>query len=238
MLSFTDYRSGDFGHTATYARREFCWVPAYPSARAKTRLLGRLTIKLQPHERRYFKARGVAPEGDEPQTLRAGRPSAVDIDTYLVEEIDYPEPGDHGGRAFWLVNKTDPDQQEPYRCVVGGLTPHCNCDGGVCNKHPDLTRTQGCKHKDVLTHLIAEGILDKPAREPGVGASDEPDDDCYAIVPAAVWGAEDDADYIEDTAAHPERSGLWCEDELPSQAELDAAARELVWLSSPEPVTV
>jgi hypothetical protein len=126
MLMVNDAISDELPPTRTYGRRSFVWIPSDGG------MLGELIIKLQ--------------------HAKSGVNRNLEVDTYGVE-ADTPEPGDHGGRAFWFVNLSDPEQERPYRCVVGGLTPHCDCKAGKC-KVPSDDSTQGCKHRDALQYLI------------------------------------------------------------------------------------
>lgn len=137
MLAVLDAYSEVLGPTRTYARRSFVWIPADPNYPEADGRLGNLTIKVQ-HS-------------------KSGVRRAVECDTYLVER-DTPEPGDECGQAFWLANVTDPDAEEPYRCVIGGLKPKCGCRAGKCRVPAD-DHTSGCKHRDTLEHLINEGII-------------------------------------------------------------------------------
>lgn len=137
MLSVLDAYSDTLPPTRTYKRRSFVWIPAVPEYTAKTGLLGNLITKLQ-HS-------------------RSGVNHSVEVDSYMVE-ADTPEPGDEGGRAFWLVNHTDPDQTEPYRCVVGGLKPKCGCKASKCQVR-DEEGELCCKHAASLRRLIAQGVI-------------------------------------------------------------------------------
>jgi hypothetical protein len=169
VLDVLSFRTGDLAPTATYRRRAFCWVPADRDVPEADRRLGNLTLRVEHRGRRYFRVRGIRPAGDEPFTYRAGPPARVEVDTYAVSEDETPEPGDHGGRAFWLFNQTDPDAEEAYRCVVGGLTPKCRCLAGQC-KVPEP-----CKHLAGLTLLVESGILDGlDDDEPGGRHQDAP----------------------------------------------------------------
>ncbi len=131
MLSVIDFRTGDFGETATYARREFCWIPASKSHPEYDGRLGNLTIKLQ--------------------MARTGWGRALELDTYAVDEQP-PIPG-LMGRVFHLANVTDPESDEVYE-VVCGPQPKCTCKGFKCKAETD-------KHVDCLTHLIRSGIIDE-----------------------------------------------------------------------------
>jgi hypothetical protein len=175
MLDVLSFRTGDLAPTATYRRRAFCWVPADRDVPEADRRLGNLTLRVEHRGRRYFRVRGIRPTGDEPFTYRAGPPARVEVDTYAVSEDETPEPGDHGGRAFWLYNLTDPAAEEAYRCVVGGLTPKCGCKAGKCKADSD-------KHLDALTLLVESGILD--------GLDDDESDGRYQDAPGEATTAE------------------------------------------------
>jgi|SRR6185437_5161651 len=132
MLNILDAYTTELEPTRTYGRRSIVWIPSDGS------MLGELIIKLQ--------------------HAKSGVGRNIEIDTYGVE-LDTPEPGDHDGMAFWLVNISNGNSQErPYRCVIGGLTPHCDCMAGKC-KVPADEGTQGCKHRDSLQHLLESGLL-------------------------------------------------------------------------------
>lgn len=117
----------DLPATRTYGRRSFAWLPCISGE-----MLGELIIKLQ--------------------HAKTGWGRNLEIDTYAVD-LDTPEPGDHGGLAFWLVNLSDETQERPYRCVVGGLTPHCDCMAGKC-KVRDTDGELVCKHYCALKYLF------------------------------------------------------------------------------------
>ena len=138
MLAILDAYTDVLPPTKTYSRRSFCWIPADPESPEADGRIGNLTIKLQ-HS-------------------KSGVRRNVECDTYAVER-DTPEPGDNGGTAFWLMNMTDPDAEEPYRCVVGGMNPKCGCTAGKCKVPPDEGATLGCKHRDAIEHLIEGGYI-------------------------------------------------------------------------------
>lgn len=77
-----------------------------------------------------------------------------DLECYAVEEV---QPERFGTRCFLFVKLTDPDQERPYKCVVG-REQSCTCDAG----RKGFRRTS-CRHRDALNALIAAGIL--PVRE-------------------------------------------------------------------------
>lgn len=137
MLDFLEMYSDELCPTRTYARRSFTWIPTKPEYRQRTGVLGNLLTKLQ-HS-------------------RAGVNRSVEVDSYGVER-DTPEPGDEGGQAFWLVNHTDPQQEQPYRCVVGGLKPKCSCKASKCQVRDDAGELV-CKHFAALTRLIEGGYI-------------------------------------------------------------------------------
>lgn len=137
MLDILSFVSDTLPPTRTYARRSFVWIPAdaeHPEADGR---IGLLSIKLQ-HS-------------------RSGVRRSVECDTYAVERDD-AGPQDMGGQPFWLMNTTDPEAEEVYRCVVGGLKPHCTCKAGKCRVPPD-EGTDGCKHRDALLYLVRNGII-------------------------------------------------------------------------------
>lgn len=138
MLSVLDAYTTDLPATKTYGRRSICWIPAYPNPQG---FLGQLIIKLQ-HS-------------------KSGVGRNVEVDTYSVE-ADTPEPGDNGGSAFWLSNLSDPAAEEPYRVVLGGLNAKtsCKCTAGKCRVPGEPDVTEGCKHRDSLGLLIAEGFIE------------------------------------------------------------------------------
>ncbi len=137
MLDILEAFSDTMPPTRTYKRRSFVFIPAKPEYRERTGLLGNLLTKVQ-HS-------------------RSGCGRAVEVDSYGIER-DTPEPGDEGGAAFWLVNHADPNQHEPYRCVVGGLKPKCGCKAGKC-KVMDEDGDLVCKHATALRQLMDAGMI-------------------------------------------------------------------------------
>jgi hypothetical protein len=116
--------------TATYARRSFMWLPgdgAGPDHRD-----GTLTITLQ-------------------KGRRAG--SKIERDTYAVERVAQDGSNREG---FYLVNLTDPEQEDVYQCrPAGAVHPgyvSCTCTAGNC-------KVPNCKHRDALAKLIELGAL-------------------------------------------------------------------------------
>lgn len=138
MFRVLDYVSDDLPPTRTYGRRSFCWLPVDETHPAYDGRLGSLIIKLQ--------------------HARSGVHRAIEVDRYAVER-DTPEPGDNGGAAFWLLNELDKDAAEPYRCVVGGMTPKCGCKAGQCKVPGEPDITEGCKHRDCILWLIQNGFI-------------------------------------------------------------------------------
>lgn len=137
MLSILDAYSEVLPPSRTYPRRSFTWIPTTDEYAAKTAIVGNLLTKQQ--------------------KSKSGVRRKVEVSSYCVER-DTPQAGDEGGVAFWVVNTLNPDQEEPYRCVVGGLQPKCGCKAGKC-KVTDDEGSLVCKHNAALRHLIAMGIL-------------------------------------------------------------------------------
>lgn len=81
---------------------------------------------------------------------RAG--SKCEIDSYQVQEED--SPGCRG-RSFLILNLTDPDQPDVYRCVVGGPYQHCTCTAG------SVKRIESCKHRDSIKAMLPEMAADE-----------------------------------------------------------------------------
>lgn len=87
--------------------------------------------------------------------LRHGRAgSKVESDTYAVEE-ETPAIGVMG-RSFLLLNLTDDTQADVYRTTVGHPVDTCSCTAGQCRV------PSGCKHRDAVRAVIAEGGFDGP----------------------------------------------------------------------------
>lgn len=133
MLSVLDMVRQRIAPTKTYALREIVWIPGSGEDG-----IGRLLVK---------------------QQYRDGKRHnyEYDLDSYAVNR-DTPEPHDNGGTAFWLHNITDPEQEQPYRCVVGGLTPKCNCKASRCDVRDEAGELT-CKHICSLSFLIENGYL-------------------------------------------------------------------------------
>lgn len=114
-MSVLDLLTGSLPPTATYARRDWVWLPADPTDYPDGRL-GTLTIVLQ-HSRRA----GAKQESDS---------YGVDFET---------EPVGRMGANFLLVNDTDPQQPDAYRVLIGPEVS-CTCKAGKCRtpcKHID-----------------------------------------------------------------------------------------------------
>lgn len=137
MLAILDAISDTLPPTRTYARRSFVWVPADVDRPEPDGRLGLLSIKLQ-HS-------------------KSGVRRAVECDSYSIER-DATDPSDLGGVAFWLMNTTDPEAEEVYRCVVGGMKPKCTCRAGKCRVVDDDGELI-CKHYSALTWLTERGFL-------------------------------------------------------------------------------
>jgi hypothetical protein len=150
MLDILNSVSDDLPPTRTYQRRSFVWLPS------DGEMLGELIVKQQ-----YAKS-GV------------GR--KLDLDTYGIDRDPLNEPGDNGGEAFWIVNLSDPDAEQPYRCVVGGIHPFggkCTCKASQCKVTDDDAKLV-CKHFCCLRYLIDNGILE-PLDERESGSYFDPD---------------------------------------------------------------
>ncbi len=129
MPAVLDMMCLDLGPTLTYAHRRCWWVPS--DGTEQDQRDGTLTILVQAGRRSGCKA---------------------DVDTYAVQRVDQ-----NGSNAmgFYLVNETDPTQEQPYHCF-----PHevlalslCTCVAGDCRV------PSGCKHRDALRLLIEQGVL-------------------------------------------------------------------------------
>src|SRR5262249_7625814 len=132
-----DMCSGSLAPTASYARRDWVWMPADPAAWTDGRL-GTLTLVMQ-HGR-----------------SRAGL--KVEVDHYGVqEELELSLPA--GVRAFLLENDSDPDEYGPFRCVVGSVKETCNCESGGFDRNRQPDREVGCKHRAALLALVTEGVI-------------------------------------------------------------------------------
>lgn len=138
MLDILEAVSTDLEPTRTYQRRAITFIPTKEEYRQRTGMIGELLVKLQ-HSKN-------------------GVRRAVEVDAYGVEPDQHAEPGDHGGKAYWLVNLTDKTQERPYRCVVGGLTPKCDCKASQC-KIRDEDGALVCKHHCSLRWLTENGFI-------------------------------------------------------------------------------
>jgi hypothetical protein len=120
----------------TYGKRRWCWVPADHDHPEWDRRLGNLTLLLQ--------------------HAKTGWGRNLEIDTYAIEE--QPLVGAMG-RKFLLLNLTDPEQEDVYETIVGPESS-CSCKAGKCRVPGEPEVTDGCKHRDGINCLIAEGLLD------------------------------------------------------------------------------
>lgn len=133
MPGILDMTQGVLDPTATYAVREWIWIPAAPGVFPDARL-GSLTIKLQ-----KGKGRGCKPE----------------VDTYGVDEChETPRPA--GARVFLLRNDTDEGQADVYACTVGAdargeVHAKCTCEAG--------RRGKGCKHAAACNALLEDEVI-------------------------------------------------------------------------------
>jgi hypothetical protein len=134
-MSVLNMLSGRLNPTATYAVREWRWVPNDPEANPEGPL-GELTIILQKAERNG-----------------RTRPTKVESDTYAVAE----EPGfDAVGRHFLLMNLTDPAQPEVYGVQIGPRGCDCNCKQGQVDRGRRAVNDDevGCKHRDAMKAVL------------------------------------------------------------------------------------
>lgn len=102
-----DMICGRLPPTATYAVREYRWVPGGADGR-----LGTLTLILQAAERNGRR-----------------KPVKVESDTYAVCEDT--EPRGYYGLGLLLLNETDASQADVYRVVLGPAC-YCNCKAAQC----------------------------------------------------------------------------------------------------------
>jgi hypothetical protein len=120
-MSVLDAVTIDLPRTRTHARREATF---YPGDRP-----GEGTVVI-----RLWKGK------------RAG--SKCESDRYEFEEEPCAYPS---CRSFLILNTTDADQPDVYRCRVGAY-PACTCRAGLVNRYE-------CKHKAALAALVREGEL-------------------------------------------------------------------------------
>src|ERR1043166_6475623 len=71
-----------------------------------------------------------------------------DLEVYAVQE---EPPEEFGTRLFLFVKLTDPDQEQPYKCVVGKVQS-CSCEAGRMG-----FRRTSCRHRDALVAMISAG---------------------------------------------------------------------------------
>lgn len=74
--------------------------------------------------------------------------SRSERDTYQVQEEDAIGVM---GRAFLILNVSDDDQPDVYRCIVGPQS-HCTCTAGNVKRY-------SCKHRDSLAELVARHAI-------------------------------------------------------------------------------
>lgn len=134
MPGILDMVTGSLEPTATYARRDWIWIPAAPGVYDDDRI-GSLTIVLQ-----KGKGGNCKPE----------------VDTYGVQECHHTDrPA--GARVFLLRNDTDAEQPDVYACTVGAdhrgeIHSRCTCEAGK--------RGKVCKHTCALNALLEEDVID------------------------------------------------------------------------------
>lgn len=138
------YVCDDLPETRTYRRRRFLWVPAAELGEPS----GLLTVTLWHAKRLYV----------------GGVPTAFERDTYQVEETD--NVGHYPGRTFLVANTTGDRDAEEYGAICECRLPFratdpstCTCKAGECKVPAEPDRTLGCKHRDSLQKLIADGII-------------------------------------------------------------------------------
>src|SRR5215813_5436797 len=103
-MTALEHARGELSATASYNRREWQWVAAYPNQADRD---GTLTILV----------------------TKGRRVLSTEIDHYAVqEELDLALP--EGVRSFLLENELDPDPYGPFRCIVGGMCEWCGCEAG------------------------------------------------------------------------------------------------------------
>lgn len=145
-----NYFTGDLAPTATYKKRSWLYVPHASGEVVFAKLgtdgkalrddagkvvtetipgKGLLTIKVQ-HARGYG--------------------CKCEVDSYVLDQV---EPEHPGTRCFWLLNVSDPTQEQPYVVTLGGIE-RCRCTAGIC-----LVPT-GCKHTHAVQAMLDLGIFD------------------------------------------------------------------------------
>lgn len=114
---------GELPATRTYCRRGYAWEPAYPG---QTDRDGTLEIWLVTGKR----------------TLRP------ENFTYAAQIVwDECDPA-NGVWVFMLENKTKPDEEGPFACVVGGMKDSCQCEAAKYRLD--------CKHVAALRAIVKE----------------------------------------------------------------------------------
>jgi|GEM_PF-6854971 len=146
MISILDMAQGRLAPTATYHVREWRWLPHEVAHDGR---IGTLVIILAHRARREL-ARG-----------RYSKATELEIDTYGVREETHLGAT---GRVFLLRKDKPPEEeererQEAYRCVVGGMVETCGCQAGGFDRVRTLANIVGCKHRDALRAMIADGVI-------------------------------------------------------------------------------
>lgn len=102
----------------------------------------------------------------------------VERDLYQVVE-EQPDPGVIC-RQFRFLNRTDPDQEFPYKVRIG-LNHSCTCDAGRAKVPGEAGHTDGCKHRDALRAALDSGFWD--------GLDDDADEPRYTDAPGEPTAA-------------------------------------------------
>ena len=130
-----DMQTGSLPPTASYARRDWVWMPADPCHWSDGRI-GTLTIILQHANSRPGCKQEVDHYGVQEET-ELGLPSGI--------------------RSFLLENDSDPDEYGPFRCMVGGMVETCGCEAGGADRR--RREPTSCKHRDALKDMIEQGVI-------------------------------------------------------------------------------
>ena len=125
----TEPASGELPGTASCDRIGWQWLPAYPGE-DRSGVLGILLT----HDRRKG-----------PRT---------EFFWYAVTELETEGAG--AGRKFALVREREPGK-DAVVCVVGGMVETCGCEAGEFDKKRRFPT--GCKHRRVLSDMVAKGAL-------------------------------------------------------------------------------
>jgi hypothetical protein len=136
MVALAAECRGELPPTRSYDRRSYSWVPADPGV-FDSHVDGTLTIFLTHTGKRIVRN---------------------EVFVYAVE-VEWEAAVDFGVRSFLLENFTEPDEQGPFRCVVGGMHETCGCEAGSFDKR--RVEPTSCKHRDALRALLQQGGFDE-----------------------------------------------------------------------------